>query len=189
MGQRSPYSLTIDDYGMCFSVASLSARGTALNPSQRREAPLYFCHFPGLIEETHLVALPDGHIDSAYVINCYIHILPANQRRSAIIKRFYDDSLKHQGARGENQGSPTSTSGPPAKKANSQNRPKNQGTQTNNYPAEEGQSSPQETRVQRLERENRELKKNLAHPPLPQAKAPVWVPSHFNKNKDLPKDL
>ena len=90
-------SLTVDDYGMSFSVASLTHTGQNLNPSKRHEGPLFFCLFTNLVEPTMLTHSDwDMNVesDSAYVINCYIHLLPPSQRRKAVIEKAEEEKKK-----------------------------------------------------------------------------------------------
>ena len=81
-------TLAPEDYGMSFSVASMSMQGTLLNPNKRHEGPLFYCLFPALIQP---VLLCSEHWeygiahDEAYVLNAYINLLPKNQRRSHVI--------------------------------------------------------------------------------------------------------
>ena len=90
-------SLTVDDYGMSLAIASLTHTGANLNPGKRREGPLFFCLFSGLVEPT-MVTLSDWDLntkcDAAYVINCYIHLLPPSQRRRMVIQKMDDEKNK-----------------------------------------------------------------------------------------------
>ena len=79
--------LNDEDYGMSFSMASLSPRGSTLNPSRRNEAPMFYCHLPGLVDPCYIAPLVEGGHDSAHVVNCYIHLLPASQRRNAVLAK------------------------------------------------------------------------------------------------------
>ena len=89
--------LGVDDYGMSFSVASLTHTGQNLNPSKRHEGPLFFCLFTNLVEPTMLTHSDwDMNVesDAAYVINCYIHLLPPSQRRKAVIEKAEEEKKK-----------------------------------------------------------------------------------------------
>ena len=87
-------ALCAEDYGMSFSVASVSQAGAALNPGKRNEGPLFFCLFSGLVEPA-IVTLSDWDLnvdhDVAHVVNCYIHLLPASQRRRMVIKKSVEE--------------------------------------------------------------------------------------------------
>ena len=77
-----------DDYGMTFSLASLTPQGRNLNPSGRHEGPLFYCLFSGLCEPCYIDQTPGEGVDSAHVVNCYIHLLPSAQRRNSIIAKI-----------------------------------------------------------------------------------------------------
>jgi hypothetical protein len=79
-------TLCADDYSISFMVASLTPRGAALHP-YRREGPMGFCVFPGLVEPVFLRHLEDGSADYAYVVNVYVHLLDASKRRGSIRSR------------------------------------------------------------------------------------------------------
>jgi hypothetical protein len=80
--------LAIEDYGVSFSLASVSPSGAALHPAKRQEGQLFYCLFPGLHEPIFLGQNPDGTDDYAHVINVFVHLLPAGQRRNTIIRRL-----------------------------------------------------------------------------------------------------
>ena len=82
--------LTHEDYGISFSLASVSPAGMALNPTRRHEGPLFFCLFSGLTDPTCLseVSWEEGKAtEVAYVLNAYIHLLPASQRRYKVLTK------------------------------------------------------------------------------------------------------
>ena len=87
-------SLCAEDYGKSFSVASVSLTEAALNPSKRNEGPLFFCLYSGLMEPVTTI-LSDWDTNTnfkvAYVVNCYIHLLPPSQRRMIVICKSADD--------------------------------------------------------------------------------------------------
>ncbi len=80
--------LSFDDYGISYSLASVSQRGTLLNPSKRQEGQLFFCLFPGLVEPFFMGTNPDGSEDMAHVVNVFIHLMPSSQRRSVYLQRL-----------------------------------------------------------------------------------------------------
>jgi hypothetical protein len=43
-------TLGLDDFGMTFTVATVTGHGALLNPGKRQEGPLLFCHFPALVD-------------------------------------------------------------------------------------------------------------------------------------------
>ena len=74
-----------DDLGISFSLASLSGRGLLLNPGKRNEGPLSFAMYPGLIEPVFIRDLGHGQGAYCHVVNCYLHMLPAAQRRNTVV--------------------------------------------------------------------------------------------------------
>lgn len=77
-----------NDFSLSYSVASLSPRGSLLHPSKRSEGPLFYCLFPGLVEQVFLCYKPDMSPDMAFLINCHIHLLPHPLRRHNVLKRI-----------------------------------------------------------------------------------------------------
>ena len=85
-------SLSQEDYGVSFSVASLSPKALLLHPTRRQEGPLFFCLYDGLMEPIVLSRNNDNQvIDSAYMINVYLNLLPITQRRTAVLKKITED--------------------------------------------------------------------------------------------------
>jgi hypothetical protein len=78
-------TLVADNYGLLFTMASLSPQGITLNPSKRSKGPLFFCIFPGLTECVFLKDDDKEEVEYAYVVNAYIHLLPTGQMRSVVI--------------------------------------------------------------------------------------------------------
>ena len=83
-------TLSLEDYGMTLTVATLSQRARQLNPQGRGEAPLFYCLFPGLLEPTVLMANPDGTYQTGHILNLYIHLLPAHHRRVVLARKQTD---------------------------------------------------------------------------------------------------
>ena len=75
-------TLAADNYGLLFTMASLSPQGIILNPSKRSKGPLFFCIFPGLTEPVFLKDDNEEEVKYAYVVNAYIHLLPMGQGQS-----------------------------------------------------------------------------------------------------------
>ena len=80
-------TLSLEDYGMTFTVASLSQKGRQLNPHNRSEGPLFYCLFQGLLEPIVLSANQDGSYQTGHVVNLYIHLLPAHHRRVVLARK------------------------------------------------------------------------------------------------------
>ena len=79
--------LCLDDYGMTYSLASVSKQARALNPLGKQEGPLLYCMFPRLNAPITLYFNQDGSAEKAHVVNVYIHLYDVNRRRRAIIER------------------------------------------------------------------------------------------------------
>ena len=99
-------ALCPDDFGMSFSVASLSHGGIQLNPSKRSEAPLFYCVCPALLAPALIKnsdwdkGMLESDVDEAYVLNAYIHLLPLHQRRTYMITKAKEDLAASQAAKG-----------------------------------------------------------------------------------------
>ena len=86
-------SLMQDDYGMTFTLASVSQAGADLNPHKKREGPIFYCMFDTLIEPVVLrEAWCTTQQDTAHVVNVYIHLLPASQRRNRVHTKHQEDT-------------------------------------------------------------------------------------------------
>lgn len=80
--------LAQEDYGISFSLASVSPQGAAAHPAKRAEGQLFFCLFPGLSQPMHLGVNPDGTDEYAHMVNVFVHLLPAGQRRNHLLRRM-----------------------------------------------------------------------------------------------------
>ena len=89
-GLGSTELLTVDDFGIVFTVASVSQNAIRLNPQQRTEGPLFYCHLPGLVEPQIVIHL-DWAINmegqAVHLINAYITLISPHQRRTLMIRR------------------------------------------------------------------------------------------------------
>ena len=86
-------SLMHDDYGLTFSLASVSQAGVELNPHRKREGPLFYCLFDTLVEPTILrEAWCTTNQETAYFVNAYIHLLPAPQRRNRVAAKHLEEA-------------------------------------------------------------------------------------------------
>ena len=171
--------LTADDFGLTFSLASVSRPGAALNPSKRNEGPLFYCLFSGLTEAAPLEehSWNDGRIaELNYFINGYIHLLPQSQRRYRVIHKIKMDATT--GKEEEELWAKR------AKLSDNSEAIRHHPSTSRNY---------QDHRLQ-LEIDN--LKKELAairsqpalNPKLPKSKDTKW-PKDPNQGPDLPDDL
>jgi hypothetical protein len=163
-------SLTLDDYGMSFAVATTHHASRILNPSNRNEGPLFYCLFPGMVQQAWL-RTPSTEYDSvedegeqAYIINVHIHLLPASQRRSSDISkhreekeaannRGADQQIKRQKMNGHGK---TVQHVQPTSKANSDQK--------------------LQVEITALKNQLSLLKGLVSSPPLPPTKPLVWPP-------------
>jgi hypothetical protein len=89
-GLGSLESLTVDDFGIAFTVASVSPTAIRLNPQQRTEGPLFYCHLPALVEpqivlHSDWANSTDGQ--AVHMINAYITLISPHQRRTLMIRK------------------------------------------------------------------------------------------------------
>ena len=88
-------ALSQDEYGMSYSLASVSHQGLRMHPTGRQEGSIFFCLFDGLIEPVILCKDNNDRIlDSAYIFNVYINLLPPSQRRNALLRQKAADEQK-----------------------------------------------------------------------------------------------
>ena len=179
---------------MSFSMASLSLRGATLNPSRRNEDPIFYCHLPGFFDPCYIGQTVDGLVDSAHVVNLYIHILPANLRRNAVIKKHHEAQAKEAEAiKASMQISPDSTSGPSQNTSNHENsykqgKPKSRidpRTKPYQKPQNHNSNSPPHGTVGQAisQAKGKKMKAVTSNPPLPSTSRPAWA------NNTAPKDL
>ena len=188
-GLGAAETLSSDDFGMSFTVASVSTNGAAMNPGNRREGPLFFCHFPMLVDPIPLIR-PDWDTNTegiaVHVINAYINLLPLHQRRKYIIEKEREEKAAAESAKS----SPQAQTYGQAKKLKVQNS-------ASSPPAAKGHLNvkPQHSESVALREEIARLKvltsrlqqQALPSPPLPTTKPLVWHSK--NQGPDLPDDL
>lgn len=87
-----------DDYSISFMMASVSEVGRNLHPFKRNEGPMFFCIYPAFLEEVYMYLASDGTQVTGHVMNAYIHLLPASQRRPMMVKRLKEEDLKQRSA-------------------------------------------------------------------------------------------
>ena len=187
-GAGANETLTVDDFGMTFSVASVSQIGATLNPSRRQEGPMFFCHFPALVEATTLVHQDWNNRllgEAVHVINAYISLLPAHQRRHVMITKAKEEKAAIQAAAATLVQSPCPAKKPKAGPVASGSMPLNQRFTQPQRVYQEDQMKEElaslRQMVQRLQGQA------LPNPPLPATKPPVW-PSK-DQGPDLPDDF
>ncbi|MDP2788964.1 MAG: hypothetical protein Q8O46_02845 [bacterium] len=80
-------TLTLDDYGITYSIASLSPEGRNLIPKSETGGPLAYCFYPNLVRYIPLAYDIRGNvIDGAYFVNAYIQLLDPIIRRNLVAK-------------------------------------------------------------------------------------------------------
>ena len=80
-------SLSIDDYGMTFMVATVTDEAREFNPAGRKEGPLFYCIMPEMLKPTVFLRNQDGTYQTGHIINLYIHLLPPHHRRVVLAKK------------------------------------------------------------------------------------------------------
>jgi hypothetical protein len=200
-GVGAAEELCTDDFGMTFTVATVTGHRALLNPGKRQEGPLFFCHFPALVDPVVLTHADWGtHTEgeSVHVINCYISLPPPQLRRSLVIKKFQQDqaaaAVNARAAISLTGGTMTTPSGAtsstPAKKTkmNPPSTPYARAPPTDSLTRDQIRNMRQDSVTRELD-DLRNQVRNLRGqvmptPPLPIVRPPVW-PSR-NPCPDLP---
>ena len=187
-------TLSPDDYGLSFSLASVSSQGLMLNPSRRNEAPLFFCLFSGLNDPTCLseVSWDEGKASEvAHVLNAYIHLLPASQRRLRVLSKAKpdketpkddDDSATHA------KKPRTFFQGEPSKYSYASNNAR--GYHERKMQEEFDAIRHELTAVKAAAAQEIAILKAQAslNPTLPKSKTMIWPPKDPNQGPDLPDE-
>jgi hypothetical protein len=205
-GLGSTELLTVDDFGVVFTVASVSPHAIRLNPQQRTEGPLFYCHLPALVEPQTVV-----HADWAigaegqgvHIINAYITLISPHQRRTLMIRKEREEKAAAVAAAAAatataQQSRPiilqgTGFTGTIPKK--SKPTPSTSGAQARPapYPPRTQQRSMHDNVVLREEMShlhqliNRVQNQIVPSPPLPTPRTPLWP--RDNQGPDLPDGL
>ena len=193
--------ITIEDFGLAFTVASISQLGAKLNPLQRTEGPLFFCHLPALVDPQVVICSDwNTNIDgvAVHVINAYITLLPPHQRRSYVMRKDREDRAAASAATlATNVFKPvilqqTGNTGATPKKQSRPNPPPN-APSANARPAAYPTRPLHDTAILREEMSqlhaliNRVQSQIIPTPALPTPRTPLW-PRH-NQGPDLPDGL
>ena len=190
-GLGAAETLHLDDFGLSFTLASVSHEGSELNPGRRKEGPLFCCHFPVMVSPIVLQhAQWDANTEgvAVHVVNAYVNILPLHQRRNYIVTKAREDKTALEAAQKTTQPyvpAKKSKASPPASSS-----PATKGTPNNQ------ERKPQLPETAALREEiarlkvltNRLQQQALPSPPLPVTKPPVW-PTNRDQGPDLPDDL
>ncbi len=170
--------LTFDDYGISYSLASVSQRGTLLNPSKRQEGQLFFCLFPGLVEPFFMGTNPDGTEDMAHIINVFIHLMPSSQRRSVYLQKLDRETPSPTLSPATSTSATTAPIPIPSNNAHSNKRHKSHRSRSHKRNSAPVHDSPSKfkQRIETVERELQTVKNlQLPTPPLPPISAPpLW---------------
>ncbi len=205
-GLGSTELLTVDDFGIVFTVASVSQNAIRLNPQQRTEGPLFYCHLPGLVEPQ-IVIHSDWAINmegqAVHLINAYITLISPHQRRTLMIRKEREEKAATVAAAAAataatQQSRPiilqgTGFTGTIPKK--SKPTPSTSGAQARPapYPPRTQQRSMHDSVVLREEMShlhqliNRVQSQIVPTPPLPTPRTPLWPKD--NQGPDLPDGL
>lgn len=161
--------LAAEDYGTSFSLATLSPRAASLNPGKRNEGPLFYCLLEGMWDPIFVNYYADGSADTAHVINCYVYLLPAAQRRQAVLRKLQEEKAANNSPQQQmtTAAHPTYLGYGKRSRANGPSgapfRPRLPGFDGNNEV------------LTRMERMEQQLKVALIpSPPLPETPAPSW---------------
>ena len=192
--------ITIEDFGMAFTVASVSCHGAKLNPLQRTEGPLFYCHFPALVDPQVIVhtdwsSRTDGI--AIHIINAYVTLLPPHQRRNALIRKDIEDRAEKAAASSRAQAATPvilqQTGGAAPKKPRPNppsNAPSASGYNNNTRQAPYPTRPLHDTATLREEMSvlhaliNRVQSQLVPSPALPTPRTPVWPKK--NQGPDLP---
>ena len=83
-------SLTVEDYSLSFSWASITEEGRLLNPFGRSELPLAFAAFDKLVQPRPITS---DDRQGSLVVNVFIMLQEPAKRRLAVIKRAREDEI------------------------------------------------------------------------------------------------
>ena len=180
-------ALSPEDFGLSFSIASLSPRALTLNPNGKAEGPLFYAAYPGLTEEVFLGTNDDGTHDSAHLVNVYVNLLEPNKRRHLVLRKIREDKAKSEAE---------ATNTPPNKKP----RVIMMGAQSVRRPYQQYQDRPFYDRPNTMEelksvkesltdlsQEVRRLNAAPSDPALPESKPIPWPPA--DTVPELPDDI
>ena len=182
---------------MSFTLASVSAQGARLNPLQRTEGPLFFCHLPAMVDPQVVIHSDwNTHTDglAVHIIYAYITLLPPQQRRNALIKRDREDRAVVAQKTHPVILTPTGNTGATPKKQSRPNPPTSSGTNTrpNPYP---NRPLPETAALREemcqlhdlINRVQRQIVPTIPSPALPTPRTPLWP--RQNQGPDLPDGL
>ena len=205
-GLGSTELLTVDDFGIVFTVASISPNAIRLNPQQRTEGPLFYCHLPALVEPQ-IVVHADWAIGAegqvVHLINAYITLISPHQRRTLMIRREREEKAAvvasaTAAATAAQQSRPiilqgTGFTGTIPKKSKPTPSTSGASARATPYPPRPQQRPLHDSVVLREEMShlhqliNRVQSQIVPTPPLPTPRTPLWP--RDNQGPDLPDGL
>ena len=173
-------TLTLDDYGMTFTITTITDKACQFNPQGRKEAPLFYCVLPNMLEPTIISRNPDGSYQTGHIINLYVHLLPAHHRRVVLAKRPPAAVSDAETADGPSNKKPRPT-------YDNNRDPRQQDRPYNNqaYDDRRPNFDPRRllSKVAELDQKLTKATLATAFPPLPTTKTPSW---NTNDSEDLP---
>jgi hypothetical protein len=194
-------AITIEDFGLSFTVGSVSPCAVKMNPLQRAEGPLFFCHFPALVEPQviiHADWATNGDGQMVHIINAYVTLLPPHQRRNVLMRKDMEEKAAASAVVSAQSAmatpvtlQPTGYTGAVAKKPRPSPTPWTSGARLRPtpYPAR----PPHDSVVLREEMNNlhalinRVQSQIVPTPALPAPRTPMWPRQH--QGPDLPDGL
>ena len=203
--------ISTEDFGLTFTVGSISSNAAKMNPQQRTEGPLYYCLFAALVEPQIIVHTDwntNNDIGQAvHIINAYVSLLPPHQRRSFIMRKEKEDKAVASAAASVTlQARTTPVMLPPmnytgtiAKKPRQHPYPNAPGTNARPAPYVARPQYPQQVQQQSNHKDAAMLREEMSHlhalitkvrsqivpsPALPTPKTPIWPRN--NQGPDLP---
>ena len=205
-GMGSVEHLTVEDFGIVFTVASVSNNAIRFNPNQRTEGPLFYCHLPALVYPQTIINADwatSTEEQAVHIINAYITLISPHQRRNLMIKRDREEkdttaAVAAAAAITIPKSRPvilqTTYAGAVSKKSKPGPAPSTSGAQSRPapYPAR-APPRPHDTQVLREEMShlhhliNRVQSQIIPSPPLPTPRTPIWP--RENQGPDLPDGL
>ncbi len=88
--------LTVEDYSLSFSWASITEEGRSLNPFGRNELPLAYAAFDRLIAPR---LLSKDDTTGSLVVNVFIMLQEPAKRRGSVIKRSKEEDINREAAK------------------------------------------------------------------------------------------
>ena len=199
-GMGSTETITVDDFGVTFTLASLSPTGCKWNPLQRMEGPLFFCHLPALVmPQTVIHSDWNTQVEevAVHVINAYITLLPPHQRRTALMRKDKEEKAAAAAMPSPVYLTPTGYSGPTTKKSrpnpsthSASHVPTASGSHKAGSPSTKPQNDTAALRQEMLHLHaiiNRLQSQMIPSPALPASRNPTWPRTSGGSN--LPDDL